>query len=388
MRGQLLLSLSTVTLMLAIECQIPAHAQTEGDDKQSSQTAPTVKQPNEVFEESAFNVVLTSGFGWPDGRLTRTGISPDALFLERMGDDTRQIKAGRCTFVETLVPIEFAAWISPAGHELVVANADHSVTIEDCLGHFVWIEGGLPQADIGRVEIEQIELAGENWRKSWEAVLREPGVSTVKSKEILRLRVAFVLNEDEVEQAFGGHSEVDMRLGIYIDPTKIEGNGDLANALEKKHGREPHLYFHSVPFTVVKKSEFDKSDEMKTAYAHWRLRKARGDNPERWEAFDKLLEMQPNNESEMLEYARSLERGGQHEKANAIVGRLIETIKKRPDTIHQLNAVDPFQLVTPFVEHAGEQHGEMAPGDLVRILKRHQTRLRGAAEDTREGGEE
>ena len=332
---------------------------------------------NDVFEHTAYGVFLSGGLGWADGtKMTRNAIAPDALLFENSGDGARQIKAGKGVFVPSLVPIEFEVWISPLAHDLVVATADRSATIEQCLGHAVWLDSGLAKSGVGTLKVKQIELAGDGWRKPWQSALQSQGPVTIQSKQSIHLRIALTLSERELEKAFGGdRSKVPMRLALYFDPSKIEGNQALVEALKKSRGSSPYLYFHSVPFTLVAEKAFGDSADMKIAYALWKLRKAPQDGPARWSAFDELLKMQPKNEAALLDYARSLERAGRLPQAIQTVDRLIETVKIRPKTTHQLHGINPFQLIPTSDGHMHGHKGEMSNEQLVLMLNRHRQRL-------------
>jgi len=337
-----------------------------------SESACGAEKDDTPYEYSAFDVTLNAGFQWANGsKLLNTGFGPDALFLEGAGDGKRQVETGRCVFVVDVTPLEFAGWLCPArGTEVVLSAGGEGPSFDQRLIHCLWIDTGLTEHNVGRIQVTGIRLSGEGWEKSW-AEAKDSG-EPIKigngNAEAVHFRLRLDLNDEERKRIFKQGDTGRLQFVVGIDIGKIPGNEELARALANRKGSTKELYMSTVAFTLVKKGRETQDPRVAAALANWRIRKARLDPKAQWSSYEELLKIQPVNETALLAYAKSLEKGEEPARAVKVFERLIKAIEMRPDSTHRLFGITtilPYDELTP-----------MEPKELIAELKRRIALLR------------
>lgn len=299
-----------------------------------------------AFTEPAFSHYKSTGVSWAKGaKLVRVGLLPDGVFEEKNGGSSLQLDQGTSTFISGLMPIEFAGWIATGGDTNVVVS-DGSRRFYDLFKHALWVHSGSSETGIGQLEIVGVKVTSENQtiEKSWSDVSKNGKPVVIGPGDGLQFRIRLSFTEKELDRIFAGKDTAKLSMALGIDIGKIKGNEGLAHKLESRRGRPHELYFPTMYFTLVKESVLNENKSLITAMATWKFRKAKGNNSERWKWLERIIEVNPDSEIYLLGYANELERGGETDKAVAVAKRLIELIKKRPNTTHSVWTVAPFSF--------------------------------------------
>ncbi|MBI3920218.1 MAG: hypothetical protein HY318_02275 [Armatimonadetes bacterium] len=339
-----------------------------------------------LIKPLAFEVYRETRLNWgpfPEKSIVTT-LGPDAILsVFRAGHQASmdQLESGRLTFIDGEMPLDFVMMLIPRNYDLTLYAGGDSKPFTEYLSAHVWYGGDGPDGQ--GVSLRVLGVGIPDRFGGWKRVIAEKKAVVLRSKEegaMVRVRATLKKNVWTETKSPDGREDVrHLALSIRCALGKIPGNEELRDFLNSRHGRPPVVATQMVNFEFIRRKDVDK--ELELNYQMWRIRSAQPpktpeSQAQRVDAYQKILQLEPNHERTLIFYAGYLEEIGRLREAIEIAQKLAAAVQSVPrgrDPIEEIDG-DKLQPATRFC--SADHRKPETPDKLVAVLNQHIERLR------------